>query len=169
MPSIFMCLNAGDSFFNLQMTFSLVWTCIFFPLFLLNSLQPGIKVLHNSMGSQHLDYNRLPLKYKTMTKVRGITMKYNQDNGKQMVSLVPKLSTTTFQSFLTMHTGLLWILHRQEFETLDDHAWPLISPNLFPIQTIFCNNSCCEFAVVKSAVAFRHCITRLPWWLKWKE
>lgn len=53
---------------------------LLFLLFVIKPLQPGIKLLHNSMGSQHLDYNRLPLKYNTMIKVRDITMKYNQDN-----------------------------------------------------------------------------------------
>lgn len=55
------------------------------------------------MGSQHLDYWCPPLKYKTIIKLTGISMKNNQDNEKQMVPLEQKISTATLQSFLTSY------------------------------------------------------------------
>lgn len=53
------------------------------------------------MGSKHLDSWRRPLRFKTIIKLRGITMTNNQDNEKQMAPLVQKISTATLQSFLT--------------------------------------------------------------------
>lgn len=77
---------------------TLLWTHLYS---LMTLLKTGIKWLHNSMGSQHLDSWRLPLKFKTIIKLRGITMINSQDNEKQMVSLVQKISTATLQSFVT--------------------------------------------------------------------
>lgn len=127
---------------------TLLWTHLYSVMTL---LKPGIKRLHNSMGSQHLDSWRLPLKFKTIIKLRGITMINNQDNEKQMVSLVQKISTATLQSFVTfcyMHSSPV---NSAEPGLPDngDYTWPAISLSLFSELSILSLVSWCKFAVVK--------------------
>lgn len=91
----------------------------------------------------------LPLKFQTIIKLRGITMINNQDNEKQMVTLVQKISTATLQSFVTfcyMHSSPV---NSAEPRLSDngDCTWPAIS--LFSELSVLSLVSWCKFAVVK--------------------
>lgn len=92
------------------------------------------------MGSQHLDYWHRSPKCKTKIKLRGITMINNQDNEKQMVSLVQKILTATPQH------NLFGILQCTQFcsefcsgRKVRHIVWPYVwsntSLNIFYIQT----------------------------------
>lgn len=110
----------------------------------------------------------LPLKFKTIIKLRGITMINNQDNEKQMVLLVQKISTATLQSFVTfccMHTSPV---NSAEPGLPDngDYTWPAMSLSLFSELSILSLVSWCKFAVVKPNAL---CAMLLRFFLEWIE
>lgn len=111
---------------------------------------------------------RLPLKFKTIIKLRGITMINNQDNEKQMVALVQEISTATLQSFVTfcyMHSSPV---NSAEPGLPDngDCTWPAISLSLLSELSILSLVSWCTFAVVKPNAP---CAMPLRFFLEWIE
>lgn len=115
--------------------------------------KPGIKGLRNIMGSKHLDSWRRPLRFKTIIKLRGITMTNNQDNEKQMAPLVQKKIDPPILPDILLHaTALQLILQSRSCRTMDDCAWPVKSLNLFSQLSVLNLASRCRFALVKPNV-----------------
>ncbi len=152
-----MFVNAGDTYHTTSTPYS-VFQLTFTPFHdKVSSPKPGNTCITAWEANIWITGTGLFLLWNVKIKLRGTTMINNQDNEKQMVSVVQKISTATLQSswHLTTHTVLRWILQCQDCETscvtitFTTHITQHVSqPNLLGI--ILSS----KFAVVKWNVLF---------------